>query len=139
MDLGEGVSGIGWLREVDRGILASTSGDGCTPLELTSRNWHPKRKSLEKVSKSLEEVSRARGPESPKKVSKKVRKVSKNPFSDFFLTSRTFFETLFGLRGPGPVDFCETFLRLFGFGPRDSFSQVHGTSNLVIITKTLFI
>ena len=31
---------------------------------------------------------------------------------------------------PGPGDFFETFLRLFGFWPRDSFSQVHGTSSL---------
>ena len=78
--------------------------------EKESRGQKPK--NLKKVSqkslKSLEEVSRARGPESLKKVSKKVRKVSKNP--------------------------SETFLRLFGLGPRDSFSQVHGTSRLQLQT-----
>ena len=71
----------------------------------------------------------ARGPKSPKKVSKKVRKsLKKKPFSDFFLTFRTLFETFFRLLGPGPG---RLFSRLFGFWPRDSFSQVHGTSTLV--------
>ena len=53
--------------------------------------------------------------------SKKSLKMGLFDFSDLF---RDFFQT-FGT--PGPGDFFETFLRLFGFGPRDSFSQVHGT------------
>ena len=105
----------------------------------------PGRRSLgaksQKVSKkslkSLPEppgASRPRGPKSPKKVSTKVRKVSKKSENGLFSeTFQTFFETFFGLLGPrgreAPGDFFETFWRLFGFWPRDSFSQVHGIPN----------
>ena len=48
----------------------------------------------------------------------------------------TFFENFlgaFGTPGPeGPENFFETFSRLFGFGPQDSFSQVHGTSRFYL-------
>ena len=89
----------------------------------------PKAKSLEKVSKkSLENL----GPKSPKKVSKKVQKVSKNPFQTFVFTFRTFFETFFGLLGARPREtFFETFSRLFGFprlllpGPRNLKTRVN--------------
>ena len=89
----------------------------------------PGRRSLgARREKRLEKVSRARGPESLKKVSKKVRKVKKNHFQTFFLTFGPFSRLFWTFGTPGPGDFFETFLRLFGFGPRDSFSQVHGTS-----------
>ena len=52
-----------------------------------------------KARKSLEKVSRARGPESLKKVSKKVRKVSKKHFQPFFDFSDLFWD-FFGLLGP---------------------------------------
>ena len=93
-----------------------------------------------KSPKSLEKVSRGQGPKSPKKVSKKVRKVPKKSlkmgfwrlFGPFSRLSRTF-----GSLAPG--DCFETFWRLFGFWPRDSFSQVHATSTPVDVTYQLAI
>ena len=87
-----------------------------------------------KSRKSLEKSLRARGPQSPKKVSKKFRKVSKNPFSDFFFDFSDLFRHIFRTFGARPWEtFFETFSRLFEtFWHRDSFSQVHGTSNLRI-------
>ena len=85
-----------------------------------------------KSRKSLEKVSRARGPESLKKVSKKVRKVKKTIIRlrfDFSNLSRDFFQT-FGT--PGPGDFFETFFlrapRLLLPGPRNlkNYSELIG-------------
>ena len=127
----------GDFLETFRGFNVLGSADGGRDSKhggLSTFCLSPGRRSLgaksQKVSKKSRKSLPARGPESPEKVSKKVRKVSKNPFSDFFLTFRSFFETFFGLlHGARPREtIFETFLRLFGFGPRDSFSQVHGTS-----------
>ena len=88
-------------------------------------------KSLDKVSpgsqtseKSLEE-----GPKSPTK--------SDNGFGDFLGLFETFFQAAARLlfRDFFSRLFFETFFRdffprLFGFGPRDSLSQVHGTSKV---------
>ena len=90
--------------------------------------------------KSLEKVSRARGSESLKKVSKKVRKVKKGSENGFLETSRTFFKTFFRLSGPGKLfrDFFETFWlrapRLLLPGPRNlnySLQNVHSLLNFL--------
>ena len=103
-------------------------------MEHALRFRGPGRRSLGARSQKVSKKSRKKSPgtgsqKSEKKISKKVRKVKGNlkiwvlgDFSDLF---RDNFQT-FG--APGPGDFFETFLRLFGFGPRDSFSQVRGTS-----------
>ena len=102
--------------------------------EKESRGQKPK--SLQKVSKKSPGASRPRGPKSPKKSRKRSEKSPKSLRMGFLETFQTFFETFFGLLGTRgretPGDFFETFWRLFGFWPRDSFSQVHGTSTLVI-------
>ena len=77
-----------------------------------------------KSPKSLEKVSRGSGPKSPKKVSKKVRKVSENPFSDFFFDFSDLFRDFFRTFGPRPREtFFETFWlrapRLLLPGPRN--------------------
>ena len=94
----------------------------------------PGRRSLgaksQKSQKSLEKVSRPGVPKVRKKSRKRSEKSPKTHIQIFFDFSdlfRDFFWT-FGAR-PRETLF-ETFLRLFGFWPRDSFSQVHGTSML---------
>ena len=82
-------------------------------------------KSLKKVSKK---VSRPGAPKVWKKSRKRSEKSPRTHFQTFFLTFRAFFETFSDFSGR--ETFFETFLRLFGFWPRDSFSQVHGTSIL---------
>ena len=80
-----------------------------------------------KSQKSLEKVSRARGPESLKKVSKKVRKVKKNFQNSFFWLFGPFSRLFSDFRDPGPGrlfrDFFETFWlrapRLLLPGPRN--------------------
>ena len=103
------------------------------PQELRFRG--PGRRSLEARSKKSQK--------SPEKVSKKVsagsRKSEKSlergpkslqkPIFGFFFDYSDLFQDFFQTFGtPAPGDLFETFSRLFGFGPRDSFSQVHGTS-----------
>ena len=105
----------------------SESGDwlwGC--VDLGEGVSGPKVKKMSKKSwKSLP----GPGHKNPKKVSKKVRKLN----SDLCLTFRTLFGTFFRLLGPGPQEtFSRLFWRLVGFWPRDSLSQVHGTSRLAV-------
>ena len=65
----------------------------------------------------LEKILGPSGPQSPKKVSRRVRKASKEKsLSDFFKTFRTLLRLL-GPKGP------RTSSRLFRFGPGDSSSQ----------------
>ena len=77
-----------------------------------------------KSQKSLEKVYQGRVPKVRKKSRKRSEK-SKKSENGFLETFRTFFETFFRLSQP-PAR--EAFSRLCGFGLRDSFSQVHGTS-----------
>ena len=71
-------------------------------------------KSLKKSRKS----PRTLGPQSLKKVSGRVRKVSKKSKNGFFETFRTLPETFFRLLGPeGPRTFSRLFSDFWGFGP----------------------
>ena len=79
--------------------------------ERESRGQQPKFS-----KRGLEKVSRGWAPKVGKKVSKKARKVTKNNFADFFLTSRTFVETFFGLLGPGTFS-RHCFGDFWAFGP----------------------
>ena len=80
-----------------------------------------------KSPKSLEKVSQGPGPKSPKLSLEKGPTSQNKPwvFRDF---SDLFWDLFRTFGDPGLGDFFETFWRLFGFWPRDSFSQVHGTS-----------
>ena len=96
--------------------------------------WTWERESRGQKPKSLKKSRKSFLPKVRKKVSKKVRKVSKTPFSDFCGTVRTFFEAVFRTFWTWPQEtFFETFGGLLGFWPRHSLSQVHGTSSLVFV------
>ena len=74
----------------------------------------------QKSEKSLEKVLGPSGPKSLKKVSGRVRKVSKKPpfLEVFFETFRTRPETFFRPLGPeGPRTFSRLFSDFWGFGP----------------------
>ena len=100
----------------------------------------PGRRSLGAKSQKVSKKSRKSlpGPPGPgvPKVRKKSRKRSeKSPKTHFQTFWRLFgpFSRLFpDFWDPGAGRPRETFSRLFGFWPRDSFSQVHGISNLGI-------
>ena len=93
----------------------------------------PGRRSLRAKNQKVSKKSRKKSPgpgsqkseksldEGPKSLPKPIFRL----FLDFSDLRRDFFRT-FGARLR--ETFFETFLRLFGFWPRDSFSQVHGTS-----------
>ena len=74
------------------------------------------RKSLEKAG--VPEVREKSLEKGPKSLQKPIFRL----FFDFPDLFRDFFQTF-------ATPARETFLRLFGFWPRDSFSQVHGTSS----------
>ena len=88
-----------------------------------SRGQKPK--SLEKVSKKSPGAGVPKVRKKSRKRSEKSKKSLKMGFWRLFGPFSRLFSDFWG---PGPGDFFETFLRLFGFWPRDSFSQVHGTS-----------
>ena len=96
--------------------------------------WTKSPKNLQKKSrKSLP----GRGPKSLKKSWKRPENSQKNnfsDFSDFFFDFSDLFRHFFRTFGtPPPGDFFETFFGDFlGFWSRDSLSQVHGTSILVL-------
>ena len=83
-----------------------------------------------KSSKSPEKVSWGLPAPGSQKSKKSLEKGMKSLRKSIFRLFGDFFETFFGLLGPRGREAPGDFSRLFGFWPRDSFSQVHATSSL---------
>ena len=94
------------------------------------------RRNPKSLKKSLEKVLGPSGPKSLKKVSGRVRKVSKKKpmfglFRDFSDSPQDFFQTF---EARGSEDSFETFFRLLGFRPGDSSSHAGEIPNLQVTT-----